>query len=79
MTPQTIKEARQSVDTANSQSKLQNLLHGAGGGAWIREASRTLALAAQAQVHLDEEALIYSDVRDLMALQWQLRGQAEGR
>lgn len=79
MTPQTIEEARLSVDTANSQSKLRSLLHGTGGGAWIREASRTLALAAQAQVHLDEEALIYSDVRDLMALQWKLRGQAEQR
>lgn len=74
-----IEEALQSADTTNSQSKLQTLLHGEGGGAWIREASRTLALAAQAHVRLDEETLIYSDVRDLMALQWRLRAQAERR
>lgn len=53
--------------------RLQAALHSAGGGAWIREASLTLALAAQASVHLDEMALIYSDVRDLMALQQTLR------
>lgn len=79
MTPQTIDDTLQSVETTTSQSKLQALLHGAGGGAWIREASRTLALAAQAHVRLDEETLIYSDVRDLMALQWRLRSQVEQR
>ncbi|HZC04976.1 MAG TPA: hypothetical protein VE338_04985 [Ktedonobacterales bacterium] len=77
MTPQTIEETTQSAMPASAQSssRVQALLHEAGGGAWIREASRTLALAAQANVHLDDETLIYSDVRDLMALQWRLRSQ----
>ena len=47
----------------------------AGGGAWMRELSLTLALAAQAGVSLDEATLVYSDVRDLMALQRALREQ----
>lgn len=67
MTTQTIEK------TTSDVSSLQVVLHGAGGGAWTREASLTLALAAQSGVRLDEETLIYSDVRDLMALQQKLR------
>lgn len=67
MTTQTIEK------TTSDVSSLQAVLHGAGGGAWTREASLTLALAAQSGVRLDEETLIYSDVRDLMALQQKLR------
>ncbi len=45
----------------------------AASGAWVREASLALALAAQAGVTLDEATLIYADVRDLLALQQTLR------
>lgn len=45
-------------------------------GAWVREASLALALAAQAGVTLDETTLIYADVRDLLALQQRLRQAA---
>lgn len=58
--------------------QIQAALHSAG-GAWVREASLALALAAQARISLDEQTLIYSDVRDLMALQWRLRAHAARR
>jgi len=40
-----------------------------GSGAWRREARTLIARAAQRQLTLREEALIFSDVRDLQALQ----------
>lgn len=40
-----------------------------GGGAWRREARTLIARAAQRKLTLREEALIYSDVRDLQAIQ----------
>ncbi|HEY7850981.1 MAG TPA: hypothetical protein VIC27_13000 [Ktedonobacterales bacterium] len=66
---QTVQDAAQTAE----YPRLQAVLRGAGGGAWMREVSLTLALAAQAHIHLDETALIYSDVRDLMSLQRSLR------
>jgi hypothetical protein len=59
--------------TTVEHTRLQTVLNNAGGGAWTREASLALALAAQAGIYLDEGTLIYSDVRDLMALQQRLR------
>ena len=73
MTPQTIEQLTHDATTTTEYPQLQAVLHSAGGGAWVREASLTLALAAQANVRLDEATLIYSDVRDLMALQQRLR------
>lgn len=49
------------------------------GGAWTREAALTLALAALTGMALDENTLIYADVRDLMALQRRLRRAASAR
>ena len=40
--------------------------------AWSREACRQRAVAARQGVRLDEQALIFSDVHDLQALQWRL-------
>jgi hypothetical protein len=40
-----------------------------GGGAWRREARTLVARAAQRKIALKEETLIFSDVRDLQALQ----------
>lgn len=59
--------------TTSDYPQLQAMLRSDGGGAWMREASLTLALAAQANIRLDEQTMIYSDVRDLLALQAQLR------
>lgn len=42
-----------------------------GAGAWSREARALLTLAEQRGVTLDEETLMYSDVRDLQG--WQAR------
>ncbi|HEX8728092.1 MAG TPA: hypothetical protein VF739_05700 [Ktedonobacterales bacterium] len=73
MTTQTIEATQH--DTLNSETThFQTLMHSDIGGAWMREACLALALAAQAHIRLDEEQLIYSDVRDLMALQRRLRG-----
>jgi hypothetical protein len=47
-----------------------------GGGAWRREARVVLALAAQQGLVLDEQALIFSDVRDLQALALHLQAWA---
>lgn len=74
MTRQMMDVAPEKVATMAEYPHLQQALHGAGGGAWMREASLALGLAAQAHIHLDETTLIYSDVRDLMALQLTLRG-----
>jgi hypothetical protein len=41
----------------------------AGGGAWSREARALLTLAQERGIALDDETLIYSDVRDLQAMQ----------
>ncbi len=73
MTTQTIETTQQDTLTSASTT-LQTLMHSDIGGAWMREACLALALAAQAHIRLDEDALIYSDVRDLMALQQRLRG-----
>ena len=63
----------QAARTARFSPRLRAALEANGGGAWMREASLTLALAAQAHIELDESVLIYSDVRDLMGLQRTLR------
>lgn len=55
---------------------LREALHGTHGGAWMREASLTLALAAQASIALDESGLLLCDVRDLMAAEQALRALA---
>lgn len=44
-----------------------------GASAWSREARALLALAEQRGIALDEEALLYSDVRDLQGWQARLR------
>lgn len=44
----------------------------AGSDAWSREARRVHELAARRGVRLDEQTLIFSDVRDLQALEWRL-------
>lgn len=73
MTTQTLGTTQQ--DTLSSASTtLRTLMRSDIGGAWMREACLALALAAQVHIRLDEDALIYSDVRDLMALQQRLRG-----
>lgn len=72
-----VDAALQTVDVAARYPQMQAALRVAGGGAWMREASLALALAAQANIELDEKTLIYSDVRDLMALQESLRRAAE--
>ena len=77
MTTRTIDMSPMDTTAATEYPQLQSMLHGVGGGAWMREVSLTLALAAQAHVALDEQALIYSDVRDLMALQRRLRAAAQ--
>ncbi len=73
MTARTIDTLTPNTATTSDYPQVQAVLHSAGGGAWTREASLTLALAAQTGVRLDESTLIYSDVRDLMALQQTLR------
>lgn len=73
MSARTINTLAPTTAETSDYPQVQAVLHGAGGGAWTREASLTLALAAQAGVRLDESTLIYSDVRDLMALQRTLR------
>lgn len=42
-------------------------------GAWSREARALLALAEQRGITLNEETLVYSDVRDLQGWQARLR------
>lgn len=47
-----------------------------GGGAWSREAREAravLALAQERGVTLDDDTLVYSDVRDLQAMQRRLQ------
>jgi hypothetical protein len=50
-----------------------------GGGRWNEEARRVRLLAAELGVTLDEEALIFYDVRDLMSLHLHLRKALHGR
>lgn len=78
MTQHVMDVTTQPAETTQLYPRLRGALGGAGGGAWMREATLTLALAAQAHIELDESALIYSDVRDLMALQRALREVATG-
>lgn len=82
MTPKTIDlsttNTTPTTEYATEYPQVQALLHGVGGGAWMRELSLTLALAAQAHVTLDEQTLIYSDVHDLMALEQRLRAAQRG-
>ena len=75
MTQRVMDAPTQPAEMAFSPEFTSALAH-AGGGAWMRELSLTLALAARAGARLDEATLIYSDVRDLMALQRTLREQA---
>ncbi len=75
MTQRTMDAATQPAETLYSP-RFMAAVANAGGGAWMRELSLTLALAASAGVSLDEATLIYSDVRDLMALQRRLRMQS---
>lgn len=72
-TMDTMETMPQATEMAQRYPRVQAALCGGIGGAWMREASLALALAAQAHIALDEETLIYSDVRDLMALQQRLR------
>lgn len=67
------------VEGATLDARLRGALAQAGGGAWARELSLTLALAARARLRLDGETLLYSDVRDLLALQRELRLLADDR
>src|SRR5579859_7003136 len=46
-----------------------------GGGAWRREARVVLGLAARHGLTLDEQTLIFSDVRDLQALAQRLQAR----
>ncbi|WIG60692.1 MAG: hypothetical protein OJF49_003440 [Ktedonobacterales bacterium] len=46
-----------------------------GCGAWGREARVVIALAAQTGIALDEQTLVWSDVRDLQALRARLTEQ----
>ena len=78
MAQRTMDVTAQMDDVALRYPQLRAALRSAGGGAWMREATLALALAAQADIQLDETALIYSDVRDLMALQRALREVATG-
>jgi hypothetical protein len=57
-----------SVEAQPARLRLLNEIM-AGGGAWSREARALLALAQERGVALDDETLIYSDVRDLQAMQ----------
>lgn len=77
MATQTVEASSLNTTPATDYPQVQALLHSVGGGAWVREISLTLALAAQAHVTLDEQALIYSDVRDLMALEQRLRAATQ--
>ena len=44
-----------------------------GQDAWSREARVLLTLAQRRGIALDDSALVYSDVRDLQAMQWRLQ------
>ena len=78
MTQHVMDVTTQPAETTQLYPRLRGALGGAAGGAWMREATLTLALAAQAHIELDESALISSDVRDLMALQRTLHDAATG-
>ena len=64
------------TDVASRQMQIRLRLLKAimdGGGAWSREARAVLALAQERGVTLDDDTLVYSDVRDLQTMQWRLQ------
>jgi hypothetical protein len=50
-----------------------------GGGTWSEEARRVRLLAAELGVALDDETLIFYDIRDLMSLHLRLRRALQSR
>ena len=50
-----------------------------GGGTWNEEARRVRLLAAELGMALDDEALNFYDIRDLMSLHLRLRRALHGR
>ena len=50
-----------------------------GGGMWNEEARRVRLLAAELGVALDDEALIFYDIRELMSLHLRLQRALHGR
>ena len=50
-----------------------------GGGTWSEEARRVRLLAAELGVALDDERLIFYDIRELMALHLRLRRALRSR
>ena len=50
-----------------------------GGGTWSEEARRVRLLAAELGVALDDETLIFYDIRDLMSLHLRLQGALHRR
>ncbi|HKO25322.1 MAG TPA: hypothetical protein VJY65_11375 [Chloroflexota bacterium] len=50
-----------------------------GGGTWNEEARRVRLLAAEVGMALDEETLIFYDIRDLMSLHRRLRRALQSR
>jgi hypothetical protein len=50
-----------------------------GEGTWNEEARRVRLLAAEVGVALDEETLIFYDIRDLMSLHLRLRSALQSR
>jgi hypothetical protein len=50
-----------------------------GGGTWIGEAHRVRLLAAELGINLDEESLVYYDVREMMSLGLRLQRALCGR
>lgn len=71
----TICETREvRVNDEQEQRRLQLLKTiMCGQTAWSREARAALALAEERGVALDHDALVYSDVHDLQAMQWHLQ------
>ena len=50
-----------------------------GGGTWSEEARRVRLLAAELGVALDDETLIFYDIRDLMSLHLRLQRALQSR
>jgi hypothetical protein len=50
-----------------------------GGGTWSEEARRVRLLAAELGVALDDETLIFYDIRDLMSLHLRLQRAVQSR
>ena len=53
--------------------------HFGGGGTWSEEARRVRLLAAELGVALDDETLIFYDIRDLMSLHLRLQRALQSR